>query len=404
MSVSNTVMYLFERAPSGCLRRLSISFVLAAALALTGCDEDDFGDRAMKFVNEEVHGISRAHVEAELDNIVAQAFADSLVQLDADAKYAAALAQDFSTASVTIDPETVTNAELLTEFNKLDAQIATIFRLISRLEGNVSVVGQLDKVCTDNSIYYTLGLSDLGAQGPVLVATAALHEQKADWSVSSAGGGDTPWYVTVGIAVVNAFGANKTIEQNTTLKEAISLVGTKVLHEPEIRDIYRKRCGQMLDELRPQFASLGLLSDLTRKSLLETLSSAQASMAIVAAILRTRDINAFLASSGVTEQMSQAQNLIMQGELWTEILIQLQELRGRTAKIREKPECADVLTSIENYSDELREFKVQLTVLKPDVSSIPELPAKLESAAQEADNLLAGVYREYDWARSTVCH
>jgi hypothetical protein len=102
--------------------------------------------------------------------------------------------------------------------------------------------------------------------------------------------------------------------------------------------------------------------------------------------------------------MSQAQNLIMQGELWTEILIQLQELRGRTAKIREKPECADVLTSIENYSDELREFKVQLTVLKPDVSSIPELPAKLESAAQEADNLLAGVYREYDWARSTVCH
>jgi hypothetical protein len=55
-------------------RAASIVIGLCGCVLLAGC-EDDFGEQAATFVNEEVHGISRAHVEAELDNIIAQAFA-----------------------------------------------------------------------------------------------------------------------------------------------------------------------------------------------------------------------------------------------------------------------------------------------------------------------------------------
>jgi hypothetical protein len=387
----------------GMLRAASILIGLCGCVLLAGCDDDDFGEQAKAFVNEEVHGISRAHVDAELDNILAQAFGDSLVQLDADAKLAATMAENFSTTAMTMDPGTVSNDDLIKEFNNLDAQSGTIFRLITQLEANNQLIRRLDSTCTDDHIFSALGIGNLGSLGPIAVATGSLAQRKADISVSASTGSDTPWYVTVGEAVVSVFGASRIDSENNKLKEAIAQVPERIVHEQEVHDIYRIKCRKMLDELTPDYARIGVMTEVTRQSLSASLVAVQATRAIVEAILRTRDINQFLASSGVTQQLSDAQNLIMRGELGTDLLLTMRRLRGRRAEIRQETQCVRALASIEDYGDELSEFKVQLQALRPDVAALPDLPEKFDQSIQLIDQMLVSIEAQYSWARTTVC-
>lgn len=386
----------------GTLRTLSIMIGLYGCALLAGCEED-FGEQAATFVNVEVHGISRAHVEAELDNIVAQAFDSSLIQLDAEAKFAAALSENFSTSAVTMDPETVTNADLIAEFNNLDAQTGTVIQLITQLEANITLIQRLDATCTDDRIFTALKLGDLGSQGPVAVATAALAQRKAELSVSATAGSDTPWWVPVGEFAVSLFGASQVEKQNDKLKEAIALVPERIVREAEVHDIYRVKCGKILDELRPDFARIGALTDATRQSLLTTLVAVQAARAITEAILRTRDINQFLASSGVTQQLSNAQNLILRGELGTDLRLTMHRLQARPAEILQETRCVRALASIEDYDDELSEFKVQLHTLRPDVAAMPDLSETFDKSIQLVNQMLGSVEALYSTARTTLC-
>jgi hypothetical protein len=384
------------------LRALPILLGLCSCAVLAGC-EDDFGEQARAFVNEEVHGISRAHVEAELDNIIAQAFGSTLKQLDAEAKFAAVLAQDFSTAAVSMDPQIVSNAELFAEFNSLDIQAGTIFRLITQLEADAALIRQLDTTCTDKSIYTALGIGNIGAEGPVGVATAALAEKKAEISVSASGGDQTPWWVTVGQLVVSLFGASEVDNQNGILRDSIALVPERIVHDAEVSDIYRVKCAKMLDELRPDFARLSALIDTTRQSITTTLTAVQGARAITEAILRTRDINQFLAASGVTQQLSDAQNLILRGQLGTDLQLTLRDLRARPNQIRQETQCVRALASIENYSDELKEVKVQLLTLRPDLAAMQDLQQQFDQSLQQVEQMLTSIDTQYGWARSAVC-
>jgi len=386
-------------------RRTSIWFPLvllgSTAFALVACKEEDYGDRALRFVETEVYALSRSHVEAALDNLTTQAMSRTLLETIVEAKVASQTAAD--TEARPIDAGAIADGELLAEFIRLDTQVATMFRLRSRLEGNLVMISKLDATCNDKAVFTVLGLGGLGMQGPVAAATAGLSEHESEFSVAASGGSGEPWYVSVGKFAASLIGANKIKQQNAKLREAVAKVPQKVVKEHEVFELYRAACNRAVNQLSNEFENARSITEETLRSISSTLVAVQAAKRILESLLRTRDVKSFLASSGVAEQLSAAQNTLLKGELATDITLRIRELRQWSTRIRTETHCLRALTAVEDFGDAVSELLVQLEVLQAHVSTDTELGHQVGEGIGALKSMLKGLNAHYQWVKEALC-
>jgi hypothetical protein len=385
-------------------RSLVWLITMMATAALFGCDED-WGDKAAKFVDKEAHGLSEAYVRAHLPRVWLDAFLESNMDAVVEVK-AIGFQIESATPAAADDLASLDAAALLKRFNENDIALSSIIDASVRIDRLRATIAAQGSICSDRAFFDSRGLGNIGIVGPLSTIMPRLAGSKGDFTIyvsyGTGGSDNSGMWTALGQLATSLFNAGRAKEQNDKLEAAIQKLPAVVVQADEAFAISQPVCLSELTglaELRAVVASA--ISDLP-----PALEARQRDILLardlVASYLRPLEIQQFLSDSGVVALLSSIQRSIADGQLGAEFEINLKEIMQLAEDIQHTTGCIARLSKVEEFDDAVVELLAQVRVFSTKASSA-KLSARLREALSALSDLHAVLPNMYKRAAAEAC-
>lgn len=373
--------------------RALLAIVLCGLLA--GCD-DTFGDQASDFVDNEAYSLSKAYAEKHLDHVWTSAAVGDTMDMMADLKAANGALESLADVDVSnIDSSDASH--LVAMFKQSDEVVRQIASFRATVEGVQKRVNGDATICNDEGLFYSSGLGAMGLSGPVLVLMRPLQHQageiKIGFSYSSSDPTDSGQsnnnglantLTSLGLLVLDVFGANKTHEQNEKLRSALDRLPQKVIQPKEIFRMSQSACVGALASVKEGRDAVASAITPVHDLVSARMQNAGIIREVIAARLRPMNIAALLKEGGVASELGAADEARLSASQAPKLEAALTELAKKGRRIRTERTCLAKLLRTEDYLDENRQILAQLAILRTR-----QLDSSFASRVVEAANAIA---------------
>lgn len=210
---------------------------VALALSTLGCKDPDFGDKALRFVRNDLLPLSRALAQADLQVRWRRSY--QILLLDVGARL-----ENISSVMKLAEHDS-TQLSGTTNFSRL-GQARTIegvlVRVLDEFEKSSVILRSADAMCSSRELYDRFGLNMLGA----VAVLQSIQPVKPDISVVVAfgDGSEDQNEANLITSIIKLFESEKVEAQNRKLREAIQLAPERIVKDDELFRLSNEACEQ----------------------------------------------------------------------------------------------------------------------------------------------------------------